>query len=107
VRACCARAGLALSAPSCRHRQDATLLRFLKARQGSVDKAHAMLLKCIDWRAQQDISRRAPAPMLTQPLAQSTQPRSEAGNKRSRSREQSFGARAAPCALRRAQQRVG
>jgi hypothetical protein len=50
-------------------------LRFLKARQGSVDKAHAMLLKCIDWRAQQDISRRAPAPMLTQPLRCSTHAR--------------------------------
>jgi len=26
---------------------DATLLRFLKARQGSVEKASAMLLKCL------------------------------------------------------------
>ena len=39
---------------------DATLLRFLKARQGSLEKAHAMLVKCIRWREQNKIAGCAP-----------------------------------------------
>lgn len=35
---------------------EATLLRFLKARQGSLEKAHSMLMKCIRWREQNKIA---------------------------------------------------
>ena len=59
----CSPLGVSLRAARAASRalQDATLLRFLKARQGSVDKAHAMLLKCIQWRKENDIARRVAA----------------------------------------------
>lgn len=41
---------------------ESTLLRFLKARQGSLEKAYAMLIKCIRWREQNKTARCAARP---------------------------------------------
>jgi hypothetical protein len=39
------------------------LLRFLKARDGNVQKAHKMLLECLEWRTQNEIDK-----ILTKPI---------------------------------------
>ncbi|KAK6133146.1 hypothetical protein DH2020_033185 [Rehmannia glutinosa] len=41
-----------------------TLMRFLKAREGNVTKAHKMLIDCLNWRVQNDIDDMLALPFL-------------------------------------------